>query len=406
MIEDGYQLTLRERDETNQNYYIYGEEKRVMKPQTRFPKLLLFLIILTCALCANAMGDNGAIPLDISDDGTYILVTGSNYNGLALVNTQNDESVLITNSLNAGYYASISPDNRYVCYKLIQPTKKGALLQAPMLYDIEEQWNIPLSRETKLAGTPDISESGNIAYTVGNELFILDSELEIVSMFDLEHHVNLVALSPDGERVAFNNEKEQIVILNLSDGTMEPATDVSGSFWGPEFSPDGEKILVRSAAGGVFCKDLLIEKLSFLGKGESAAWQGNNQIAFIEKVVKKRKVLRTNLVTKSLDGISGNVSMLKKGDAKAALANGKVASLSKGNIKCGDMRSGSAVWNKQIAVPDGLRFRPHDQGGSPGRKRNENHQRSLPSPGLRRSRLVERAFILRRVICAYGDPVL
>jgi tricorn protease-like protein len=105
------------------------------------------------------------IPVSISDDGSIILVSNSSYNGLAAIYTESGEIIKISGIKGTGYYPTISPDKKYVCYKsFIQG--EGAMLQIPVLFDLENEKKIELSQADALAGTPAVAADGKIAYTI------------------------------------------------------------------------------------------------------------------------------------------------------------------------------------------------------------------------------------------------
>ncbi len=92
------------------------------------------LLILFVCLAAWASSEQEN-PVSVSDDGTFFLKSLAARKGLCLVNTETGDEVVITENTGAGYYASISPDNQYVCFKLLQKDKVGAFKQTPALYD-------------------------------------------------------------------------------------------------------------------------------------------------------------------------------------------------------------------------------------------------------------------------------
>ena len=206
-------------------------------------KILLCSLVVFC-VASLAMAAEAKL-VSISEDGSLILKAGSNNRGLILVDTASGEETLISSGLGAGNYASISPDNLYVCFKLIEAGKKGKRIQTPMLYDIENGALVPLAKPAGAAGTPAVSPDGKIAFTVGNILSILDANMNTIMTADLGHHVNLIAFSPDGQSIAYNNKAEQIVVMSLN-GDKEVVTDGGGAFWGPQFSPAGDKLLVEA----------------------------------------------------------------------------------------------------------------------------------------------------------------
>ena len=164
--------------------------------------LLAFVGISSGSGMAASDAGRGEIPVFVSEDNALLLKTGPSHQGLVLVDTANGKETLVATSRGAGYYASISPDNRYVCFKLIEDRPEGGRQFTPMLFDIAGGVLIPLAEPSSEAGTPVVSREGKIAFTVGNVLTVLGADFTRVATLDLGHHVNLLALAPDGSSVA------------------------------------------------------------------------------------------------------------------------------------------------------------------------------------------------------------
>jgi len=307
-------------------------------------KSLVLLVILTLWV-SGALAD--PVPVCVSDDGSLVLLTNAFYDGLILLN-EKGESIAITEGVNAGYYASFSPDNSFVCYKGFQGS-----LQAPVLYDIQKGQNIILWTWVPLAGTPAVSVDGNIAFTIGSELILFNSQLEILETFDLGHHVNLLAFSPDGSRIAYNDITQQIVVLSLSDGTKQKVTDGKKDYWNPRFSPNGDKLLVSGVDGDILCAGLGEGSLKTLGKGESPAWVDNDSIAFVKKTICKNLVSRTEIISVSSKGEIKGSELLKDGDAMAVISQGNIAFGTAGKIKKGTWQKNNALWKQEVPAPPG-----------------------------------------------------
>ena len=313
-------------------------------------KILLCAFALFC-IVAFALA-SGAQLVSVSEDGALVLKTISNNQGLILADTKSGKEIVVSNGIGAGTYASISPDNLYVCFKLIEIGRDGNRIQTPMLFDIENSILIPLANPSKVAGTPAVSPDGKIAYTVGNILYVLDPDLNTIMTADLGHHVNLIAFSPDGQSIAYNNPEEQIVVISLN-GDTKLVTNGEGAFWDPEFSPDGDKLLASTVDGRIFCIDQATGALQIVGKGSDPGWEDNDTIAFVKKTIKKQKVSKTEIVSVDSSGKTQGQILLNTGDAQAVINKGEIASSNAGVIKRGKIGRGNAVWLDEISGKGG-----------------------------------------------------
>src|SRR3974377_2329533 len=74
-------------------------------------------------------------PIYISTDGEFLLVFWPGLQGFELVNTRTGQRDIVSETPCTGYFASISPDKKYVSFKNFT-LGGGQRLQVPTLYDI------------------------------------------------------------------------------------------------------------------------------------------------------------------------------------------------------------------------------------------------------------------------------
>ncbi len=108
-----------------------------------------------------------------------------------------------------GRYMTLSSDKKSIGFKYIQPDGK----QAPALLNIHNQKVTLLYSPADLCGQVSLSQSGKIAYTIDNELVV--DVLGYKKGYDLGQHVNLAPLSPDGNFVCYNDNHDQLFLLDL-----------------------------------------------------------------------------------------------------------------------------------------------------------------------------------------------
>ena len=235
------------------------------------------------------------VPIALSADGSMLLVTSLNYDGLALINTETGETRFITDSRNAGYYANLSPCGRYAAYKGFR--QEGSdLLQAPMLYDIEDRQIIQLSEWSDLSGTPAVSPNGKIAYTTGSRLTILYPDFSLSGEYDLGGHVNILSFCPESSAIAYNPAPDKLDVLDLHTGKSMSLVDEGPDLYNPGFSPDGAQLNIQGVNGDIFRTDLSDPYLDFLGSGHHPAWVDEQTVSFIEYEKAYQKVTATYFV--------------------------------------------------------------------------------------------------------------
>ncbi len=318
----------------------------------RAPAVALVILIQCLVSWANSEQD---IPVFMSNDGVFFLKTASSHKGLCLVQTETGDEVVITKNTGAGYYASISPDNRFVCLKLLQKDKAGAFKQTPALYDIPNKRLIHLYKSSHLAGTPAVSLDGKIAFTIGKKLIILNENLDVIKTFVLDHYVNLIAFSPQGDTVAYTDNSEQIITLSLKDSKTRTLTDGKAAYWDPQFSPAGDKILSRTVDGRVVCISLNTEKINLIGEGLNPAWVNNDTVAFIKKTIEAQQVTKTEICFASADGVSKCSVSLSDGDETAAIGGRNIVFTKSGTIIYAilTLQKSGAAMSDEFPIPRG-----------------------------------------------------
>lgn len=316
--------------------------------------LLVVFSILCCSLAALAVSDADltAVPVATTADGTYVLVTNDFHHGLALINNQTGQTTTITDGRNAGYYASISADGRYVSYKAFM-AQGDLFLQKAMLFEIATGKNIALTDWNQLVGTPAVAADGTVAYTVGNDLFIADSKLKVKETVNLGYHVNLIDFSADNSQITFNDENGQIIVLNLNDKHTK-VVDGKNTYWGPKFSPAGDQILAPTVNGYTAVLDAKSGEIKTMAKGEALGWMDNDTVAYLAKSVNENdnKVLKSELVIVNVKNSAKDVVELNAGDATVAVKGTHVAIAKNGDMEFAKVYNKQLnVWSKKVKAP-------------------------------------------------------
>lgn len=241
------------------------------------------------------LADSEVIPVCLSEDERFTLITSKGYDGLAIVNNETGEIRRITGGRNAGYYAGISPDNQYVSYKKITVMEDG-IQQVPKLYDIVNDRNIPLAGKTNLCGTPSIAPDGKIAYTVGDTLIILNPDFSVYAEYLVPGHINIVHFSSDSKFVAFNPEPNTLSLIDIRSGDEQVLIQDEFDMFNPQFSPDGKKLMVQAVDSRVVVMNLFEKKLYIPGTGYFPGWLDENTVAYTQYAIEGKRIKKTYLV--------------------------------------------------------------------------------------------------------------
>jgi peptidase C39-like protein/WD40 repeat protein len=291
---------------------------------------ILFLSLLVPALYSTDFELPGAMPVYISRDASLLLLTTKTCDGLWLLHTDTGIKDIINTETSSGYYPSISPDNRFVCYKTFRKGEK-APLQIPTIYDIKEKKIIPLNKASTVAGTPAISSDGRIAFSVNNQLIIRNPKTGKDDKINLGYHVNLISFSIDGKKIAFTSSSGGIDILTTETKKTNTVTSGETEYWGPQFSPSGKYILLNTPYRDVECIDTEKKTVTPVTKNKQAGWSDSDTIIFC----KRKTGGKTEIVRMSPSGELLKSTILESGHKRSVInGNGVVLKLS-GEIRCG-----------------------------------------------------------------------
>ncbi|MFZ5515390.1 MAG: FlgD immunoglobulin-like domain containing protein [Candidatus Zhuqueibacterota bacterium] len=248
---------------------------------------LLFFILLRTALFSQSQAISSMtsflpaiVQPRLSPDGARFIYCGADYNGLALKTVGSDQAIVISTAAGAGYRANWSQDGQRIGFKLIH--ENGA--QQPVFYDVAASKIIPVHPETMATGVPTFSNDGKIAFTVGEQLIIVDKDLRPLHAINLGHYANLAPISPDGKKVIFNDEHDQLWLLTLDNGATKQITNGPGGFFDPQWSPSSDRMICSSLTGYLYTYDVPSGKLYEIDRGSSGHWQTNDELLYCREV--------------------------------------------------------------------------------------------------------------------------
>ncbi len=260
------------------------------------PQLILLLFFGTSLLLPqeNLFLANGVKKAVVTSGG--IVFTDSKYS--ALYNEQNGEPTLLTSSPGCGLYFTISSDKSTIGFKQIDKSMN----QIPSVIDIATKKITPLHSPVKQAGQVSFANNGAYVFTIGNELIVQTTNEE--KKYDLGTYANIAPISPDAIFVAFNDNNDQIFLLNLNTREKVKITDASSANFSPAWSPDSRKLLYSSLAGALKVYDLENGKTYLLTEvGYSPAWSNDSKLViFYKKEITNFKLINSDLYVSNYDG--------------------------------------------------------------------------------------------------------
>lgn len=230
----------------------------------------------------------------------YGIVATDNYASVIyLFNNGNMQEILATPT--CGQYFSVSPDGKKIGFKFIEDNGK----QAPALLDIASKKITKLHAAVKLCGDVSFTSSESPVFTIGNDLLILDTNLQIANTISIGFYVNLTPISPTGNFVAFSDNKEQMQLLEISTGKKINIANDDKAYVKPLWSPDGNLLQYTDFGGNLFVFDVYQKKNYFVAKGTNPCWtRDSKHLLYHRTEVSNFKFLGSDIYISSYDGTS------------------------------------------------------------------------------------------------------
>lgn len=197
------------------------------------------------------------------------IYTDSLYSSIYIKNDLSAQKLI--SSPGAGRFFTLSQDNNYIGFKY-REVPGG--LEAPALLEIESSKIIKLHEDVLLAGQVSFSDNGKIAYTIANTFYVKDANS--AQTYDLGTYANIAPISPDGEKVVFNDENDQLWVLDLNSLKKEQITDGDYGKVFPQWSANSRYISFQTLDGHLKIFDAESKKTKDLGTATDLRWGHEN----------------------------------------------------------------------------------------------------------------------------------
>ena len=252
-----------------------------------FTKLSTVKKAVVAALLMTSFGMSAQIDMYEVGDMGYLRTPMESANGIIVTNNRYSEIYTLKNNTltpilranNCGLYTNMSKDGKYLGFKSFDKHD----YQAPAILDVTTGVVTILEDYVWECGQVSFANDGTMAYTMGNSLIIRKGNMR--KAFDLGFYTNIANISPDGTQVAYSNIEGKSFIINVTTGAKEivPVIDGYRATW----SPDGTKMAIQTANGGVMVRENATKRVFDLGKAESVNWANNSSELIVTRVDRK-----------------------------------------------------------------------------------------------------------------------
>ncbi len=253
----------------------------------RFPKYVITaaLIFLAVPILA-ANSDNEIRNLSLHSE-TLIF---SDSRGSVIYGQTGDSLRVLVKSRGAGQDYEIRGENLF--YKVI--TADG--LMQPARLNLSSGKTETFATMTRSCSRPDAAVNGLTVYTVGTRLLLSDGR-----SYDLNAICHLPAISPDAGYTAFNDNADQLWILDNASGQKQAISDMQQGYYDPRWADNSHRILYSGLNGHMYCYDMATRAITDLGEGHEARWMDNEHIIFVRKHIQDMQLINTEIMVTPCD---------------------------------------------------------------------------------------------------------
>jgi PKD repeat protein len=173
-----------------------------------------------------------------------------------------------------GRYYSVSKDGKQIGFKYISNTG-----QRPAIINLETETLQYLHDEVPLCGQVGFTEDA-IYYTIGSDL-IIDKSNANFSRINMPNYSNIVEISDNHQYLVYSTSNDELILMNLSDGSKKQLSESGKMSVYPQFSPDSKKILFQSDEMHVY--DIDRNEMFQFGYGLSPKWMPDSEHVIFSK---------------------------------------------------------------------------------------------------------------------------
>jgi len=234
----------------------------------------LYLLFGQSGFAANLIEEQGYLnDLRTVDNG---IIYSDNY-GSSIYITRNGQSEKLTDTRGSGLFYSISPKRNLIGYKVINESGQ----QRPALIDVSNRQVRNLSDFSYHAGQPSFMDNGTVAFTLNTRLVLSDGR-----EYELGVYSNIAPVSPDGKFVCYNDDDDQLWLLNLSNSNRQKISTDEGGYYYPQWSGNSRYILYLGFDSKIWVYDLANGSNITIAEGHEPKWSADaSRIIFYKKEI-------------------------------------------------------------------------------------------------------------------------
>ena len=220
----------------------------------------------------------GWVPVSWSLDGRRLAVTRWDRAGLWTVEVDTGRLETISLARGAGFEAVWWEDR--ILFKEVEPTGQSAHVQRVVRVDVPTGLREVLA-EGPLLGNPSVSRDGHVVWTEDRTL-VVRSPAGDDRRLQLPAYCNLAVVSPEADRVLYNDDDGRIAVLDLADGRRRFLTG-PGAHSRPSWSPSGARVALMGPDDRVVLFEASTGHVLADVRGLGPRWAGTGERLFLER---------------------------------------------------------------------------------------------------------------------------
>lgn len=259
-------------------------------------KYFFTIILFSACLTVNFAQKNPEISnAYTAEESGYFICPSAVYNGVVVTDNYCNSLYLIKDNQltelvsapGCGRYYSVSPDKKLIGFKFIENGK-----QAPALFNLETMNYKLLHEPVAKCSQPVFSADGSVCFSIEKDLFVMNQNN--IKHFKLDFFSNIISISPDGNKVVYSNDNNELLLHDLNSGDKKVISENGKVSSYPQWSPDGNNILFQSE--DIFIYQLNSNSKINLGKGLYPKWSGDSeQVIFYKTETDNDKLSNSDL---------------------------------------------------------------------------------------------------------------
>lgn len=228
----------------------------------------------------------GTIVAGISPKGDYLLLTGTQLNGLSKFDLSTGKNDVISTAVSAGLDATISSDGKSVLYR------EDSFVKGLRYSDLNQK-NLSTGQNTRLL--KGVRNLNGVTLQGGTAMIVNNGKLtkKIVAKSSVQATAPVISI----------DNKQLMITKNGKTSVLSPNGTQYSYIWA-SLSPNGKNVCYYVCGVGCFVSDINGNNVKDMGILRAAKWYDDNTIVGMRDYDDGHTIIASTIIAKTLDGKS------------------------------------------------------------------------------------------------------